>query len=151
MEEAIKSANNTKYGLAAGIITKNIDTANTVSRSIRAGVVWINCYFTIGGDVPFGGYKMSGFGRDLGMEALHKYLQNVSINEHVSANNNIANCTHLDDLFGAKSGEGGACMRTRCTITVLDGSGDPAGNNVSRGSQDDNFIGCRFAFRSGQN
>ncbi|XP_020221618.1 aldehyde dehydrogenase family 2 member C4 [Cajanus cajan] len=79
MEEAIKSANNTKYGLAAGIVTKNIDRANTVSRSIRAGVVWINCYFTIGSDVPFGGYKMSGFGRDLGMEALHKYLQVKSV------------------------------------------------------------------------
>ncbi|RDX70942.1 Aldehyde dehydrogenase family 2 member C4, partial [Mucuna pruriens] len=79
MEEAIKSANNSKYGLAAGIVTKNLDTANTVSRSIRAGIVWINCYFTLGSDVPFGGYKMSGFGRDLGLEALHKYLQVKSV------------------------------------------------------------------------
>jgi len=79
MEEAIKSANNTKYGLAAGIVTKNLDTANTMSRSIRAGIVWINCYFTVGSDVPFGGYKMSGFGRDLGLQALHKYLQVKSV------------------------------------------------------------------------
>jgi len=79
MEEAIKSANNTKYGLAAGIVTKNLDTANTMSRSIRAGIVWMNCYFNVGCDVPFGGYKMSGFGRDMGLEALHKYLQIKSV------------------------------------------------------------------------
>ncbi|KAK7398937.1 hypothetical protein VNO78_10111 [Psophocarpus tetragonolobus] len=79
MEEAIKSGNNTKYGLAAGIMTQNLDIANTVSRSIRAGIVWINCYFTAGSDVPFGGYKMSGFGRDMGMVALHKYLQLKSV------------------------------------------------------------------------
>ncbi|XP_028804948.1 aldehyde dehydrogenase family 2 member C4-like [Neltuma alba] len=79
MEEAIKSANNTKYGLAAGIVTKNIDIANTVSRSIRAGTIWINCYFAFGDDVPFGGYKMSGFGKEHGMEAVHKYLQVKSV------------------------------------------------------------------------
>ncbi|KAK4280864.1 hypothetical protein QN277_012429 [Acacia crassicarpa] len=79
MEDAIKSANNTKYGLAAGIVTKNIDIANTVSRSIRAGMIWINCYFAFGHDVPFGGYKMSGFGKDCGLEALHKYLQVKSV------------------------------------------------------------------------
>ncbi|XP_027340278.1 aldehyde dehydrogenase family 2 member C4-like [Abrus precatorius] len=79
IEEAIKSANNSKYGLAAGIVTKNLDTANTMSRSIRAGTIWINCYFAFGNDVPFGGYKMSGFGRDLGLEALHKYLQVKSV------------------------------------------------------------------------
>ncbi|KAK7358315.1 hypothetical protein VNO77_00242 [Canavalia gladiata] len=79
IEEAIKSANNTKYGLAAGIVTKNLDTANTVSRSIRAGTVWINCYFAFGDDIPFGGYKMSGFGKDHGMEALHKYFQVKSV------------------------------------------------------------------------
>ncbi|KAL5052593.1 hypothetical protein RYX36_033275, partial [Vicia faba] len=79
IEEAIKSANNTRYGLAAGIVTKNLDIANTVSRSIRAGVIWINSYLALGSDIPFGGYKMSGFGRDLGLEALHKYLQVKSV------------------------------------------------------------------------
>uniref|UniRef100_A0A803MQ47 Aldehyde dehydrogenase 1 n=1 Tax=Chenopodium quinoa TaxID=63459 RepID=A0A803MQ47_CHEQI len=73
IEEAIERANSTQYGLAAGIVTKNIDIANTVSRSIRAGVIWINCYFAFDLDCPYGGYKMSGFGRDLGMEALYKY------------------------------------------------------------------------------
>ncbi|XP_061366492.1 aldehyde dehydrogenase family 2 member C4-like [Gastrolobium bilobum] len=79
IEEAIKKANNTRYGLAAGIVTKNLDIANTVSRSIRAGIIWINCYFAFDIDCPFGGYKMSGFGRDYGLEALHKYLQVKSV------------------------------------------------------------------------
>ncbi|KAI3974007.1 hypothetical protein MKX01_030583 [Papaver californicum] len=75
VEEAIERANKSRYGLAAGIVTNNLNIANTVSRSIRAGVVWINCYFAFDRDCPYGGYKMSGFGRDLGMEALEKYLQ----------------------------------------------------------------------------
>ena len=79
MEEAIERANNTRYGLAAGIVTKNIDTANTVSRSIRAGIIWINCYFAFDNDCPYGGYKMSGFGRDLGLDALYKYTQVKSV------------------------------------------------------------------------
>ncbi|KAL6507724.1 Aldehyde dehydrogenase 2 member C4 [Orobanche gracilis] len=79
VEEAIKRANASKYGLAAGVMTNNLDIANTVSRSIRAGVVWINCYFAFGADLPYGGYKMSGFGRDMGMESLNSYLQVKSI------------------------------------------------------------------------
>jgi coniferyl-aldehyde dehydrogenase len=79
IDEAIKKANNTKYGLAAGIVTKNLDVANTVSRSIRAGTIWINCYFAFDNDCSYGGYKMSGFGRHLGMEALHKFLQVKSV------------------------------------------------------------------------
>ncbi|KAM7258653.1 hypothetical protein ACFE04_014394 [Oxalis oulophora] len=79
VEEVIKKANCSKYGLAAGIVTKNIDIANTVSRSIRAGIIWINCYFAFDLDVPYGGYKMSGFGRDMGMDALDSYLQVKSV------------------------------------------------------------------------
>ncbi|KAG2713177.1 hypothetical protein I3760_04G163800 [Carya illinoinensis] len=62
VEEAIKRANSTRYGLAAGIVTKDINVANTVSRSIRAGSIWINCYGALDYDCPFSGYKMSGFG-----------------------------------------------------------------------------------------
>ncbi|KAM5547706.1 aldehyde dehydrogenase family 2 member C4 [Rosa sericea] len=79
IEEAIQRANCTKYGLAAGIVTKNIDVANTVSRSIRAGNIWINCYFAIDNDCPFGGYKMSGFGKDWGMQGIHKYMHTKSV------------------------------------------------------------------------
>lgn len=79
VEEATQRANCTKYGLAAGILTKDINLANTVSRSIRAGIIWINCYFAFDSDVPYGGYKMSGFGRDMGLEALQKYLHVKSV------------------------------------------------------------------------
>lgn len=79
VEEAIQKANNTRYGLAAGVVTKNIDIANTVSRSVRAGVIWINCYFAFDNDCPFGGCKMSGFGKDMGMDALDKYMHTKTV------------------------------------------------------------------------
>ncbi|KAG9459284.1 hypothetical protein H6P81_003792 [Aristolochia fimbriata] len=79
IDEAIQKANSTRYGLAAGIVTKDINVANKVSRSIRAGSIWINCYFAFDNDSPFGGYKMSGFGRDNGLAALEKYLQTKSV------------------------------------------------------------------------
>ncbi|KAJ4846392.1 Aldehyde dehydrogenase 2 member C4 [Turnera subulata] len=79
IEEAIQRANNTRYGLAAGIVTKDLNVANTVSRSIRAGTIWINCYSAFDVDCPTGGYKMSGFGREKGLEGLNEYLQTKSV------------------------------------------------------------------------
>ncbi|XP_077233750.1 aldehyde dehydrogenase 2C4 isoform X2 [Tasmannia lanceolata] len=79
VDEAIERGNKTRYGLAAGIVTKDLNVANRVSRSIRAGVIWINCYFAFDRDCPYGGYKMSGFGRDMGLHALDKYLQTKSV------------------------------------------------------------------------
>ncbi|CAH1426372.1 unnamed protein product [Lactuca virosa] len=79
IEEAIERANSTRYGLAAGIATNNLNIANTVSRSLRAGIVWINCYLAFDADSPYGGYKLSGFGREFGMEGLYKYLQVKSV------------------------------------------------------------------------
>ena len=79
IEEAIERANKSRYGLAAGIVTKDLNVANTVSRSIHAGSIWINCYFAFDNDCPFGGYKMSGFGSDFGLDALHKYLHVKSV------------------------------------------------------------------------
>uniref|UniRef100_A0A2N9FXN1 Aldehyde dehydrogenase domain-containing protein n=1 Tax=Fagus sylvatica TaxID=28930 RepID=A0A2N9FXN1_FAGSY len=79
IDEAIKRSNSTRYGLAAGIVTKDLNVANTVSRSIRAGTIWINCCLVVDNDCPLGGYKMSGFGREFGLEALHKYLQVKSV------------------------------------------------------------------------
>lgn len=75
VEEVIKRANTTKYGLAAGVFTKNIDTANTLSRGLRAGTVWVNCFDVFDAGIPFGGYKMSGIGREKGIYSLHNYLQ----------------------------------------------------------------------------
>ncbi|KAJ4708414.1 Aldehyde dehydrogenase family 2 member like [Melia azedarach] len=79
IEEGIKRANDTRYGLAAGIVTKDLNIANTVSRSIRAGIIWINCYLAFDKDCPYGGCKMSGFGRDCGLEAVYKFLHIKSV------------------------------------------------------------------------
>ncbi|KAG0461498.1 hypothetical protein HPP92_021795 [Vanilla planifolia] len=79
IEEAIEKANNTIYGLAAGIVTNDLNIANTVSRSIRAGMIWINCYAAFDRNCPYGGYKMSGFGKDLGLQALDKYLHEKTV------------------------------------------------------------------------
>eukprot|EP00253_Pinus_taeda_P014418 PITA_14418 len=74
IEEAIELGNKTIYGLAAGIMTKNIDIVNRLSRSIRAGVIWVNCYAALDPDTPIGGYKMSGIGREQGLDVLKNYL-----------------------------------------------------------------------------
>lgn len=71
----IKRANNSRYGLAAGVFTQNLDTANTVTRALRAGTVWINCFDVFDAAIPFGGFKMSGFGREKGIYSLNNYLQ----------------------------------------------------------------------------
>lgn len=75
LDEVIKRANATRYGLAAGVFTKNIDTANTLTRALRAGTVWVNCFDVFDAAIPFGGYKMSGIGREKGIYSLHNYLQ----------------------------------------------------------------------------
>lgn len=76
VEDAIRIANDTEYGLAAAVWTSNVTTAHTVSRRLRAGTVWVNCYDE-GGDMnfPFGGFKQSGNGRDKSLHALEKYTE----------------------------------------------------------------------------
>ncbi|GMF76999.1 unnamed protein product [Aspergillus oryzae] len=74
-EEAIKIGNSSSYGLAAAVHTKNVNTAIRVSNSLRAGTVWINCYNMINYQAPFGGFKESGLGRELGSYALENYTQ----------------------------------------------------------------------------
>ena len=73
--EGIQLANRSMYGLAAGIWTKDIQKAHRVARAIKAGTVWINTYNFYDPAAPFGGYKFSGFGRDLGREALDNYTE----------------------------------------------------------------------------
>ncbi|KAH7570262.1 hypothetical protein ACOSP7_018299 [Xanthoceras sorbifolium] len=75
LSEVVKRANNSSYGLAAGVFTQNIDTANTLTRALRVGTVWINCYDVFDAAIPFGGYKMSGQGREKGIYSLQNYLQ----------------------------------------------------------------------------
>src|SRR3954454_7536900 len=73
--EGLRLANDTPYGLAAGLWTRDVNKAHRLSRAIRAGVVWVNTFDTADVTVPFGGYKQSGFGRDKGMAALDGYTQ----------------------------------------------------------------------------
>ncbi len=75
VDEAIHIANDTKYGLAAMIWSKDLEKANKVARRLRCGTVWINTYGAFLNEAPFGGYKQSGFGRELGMAGLLEYTQ----------------------------------------------------------------------------
>jgi len=75
VEEVIERANDTSYGLAAAIHTKDIRLATRVMNSLDAGTVWINCYNVFFDQLPFGGYKQSGIGRELGEYALREYSQ----------------------------------------------------------------------------
>uniref|UniRef100_H2YC03 aldehyde dehydrogenase (NAD(+)) n=1 Tax=Ciona savignyi TaxID=51511 RepID=H2YC03_CIOSA len=75
MEEVIERANNTTYGLAAAVFTKDLNTAITVSNSIRAGTIWVNTFNSFTSMTPFGGYKMSGQGRELGEYGLANYTE----------------------------------------------------------------------------
>jgi phenylacetaldehyde dehydrogenase len=68
-------ANDTPYGLGAGIWTKDISKAHALAKKIRAGTVWINCYNIFDAALPFGGYKQSGWGREMGHEALEAYTE----------------------------------------------------------------------------
>jgi aldehyde dehydrogenase (NAD+) len=73
--DVVKIANNTTYGLAAAVHTTNLNTAINVSNKLKAGTVWVNCYNLIHHQLPFGGFKESGIGRELGEAALANYTQ----------------------------------------------------------------------------
>ncbi|MEH7094308.1 aldehyde dehydrogenase family protein [Neobacillus vireti] len=75
LDEAIQMANDTIYGLAAGVWTRDVNKAYQVARKLQAGVVWINDWHMLRSDAPFGGYKQSGIGRELGKHSLDAYTQ----------------------------------------------------------------------------
>ena len=79
LEAGVQLANRSMYGLAAGIWTKDIQKAHRTARAIRAGTVWINSYNFYDSGAPFGGFKASGFGRDLGRDALDGYLETKTV------------------------------------------------------------------------
>jgi aldehyde dehydrogenase (NAD+) len=79
LDEAIARANDTPYGLAAGVWTKDVKKAHYVARKLQAGTVWINTYNVYDTATPFGGYKQSGFGREMSAHALEHYTQVKSV------------------------------------------------------------------------
>jgi acyl-CoA reductase-like NAD-dependent aldehyde dehydrogenase len=78
-DEAIRLANDTRYGLAAAVATRDISRAHKMARAIKAGVIWVNTYGELDPSFSFGGFKESGFGRELGPESLDAYTQTKSV------------------------------------------------------------------------
>ena len=77
--DAVFQGNDTTYGLAAALWTKDISRAHKVARALKAGTVWINCYGAADTAMPFGGYKQSGFGRENGKYAIDLFTQIKSV------------------------------------------------------------------------
>jgi aldehyde dehydrogenase (NAD+) len=77
--DAVLQGNATLYGLAAGVWTQDVSKAHRVARALRAGTVWVNCYNVFDVVSPFGGYKQSGYGRELSRYALDLYTQVKSV------------------------------------------------------------------------
>jgi phenylacetaldehyde dehydrogenase len=79
LDDLIAKANDTIYGLAAGVWTRDIQKAHRIASQLRAGTVWINCYNVFDAALPFGGYKQSGWGREMGHEVLEAYTEVKSV------------------------------------------------------------------------
>ncbi len=79
VDEVIERGNNTMYGLAAAVWTRDVTKAHRVASQLRAGTVWVNCYDVFDAGAPFGGFKMSGMGRELGIRGLDAYLETKTV------------------------------------------------------------------------
>jgi acyl-CoA reductase-like NAD-dependent aldehyde dehydrogenase len=82
IEKALHIANNTPYGLSAGVWSASIDTCMSVARGVRSGTVWVNTFMEGYPELPFGGYKQSGIGRELGKRAVEDYTEEKTIQFH---------------------------------------------------------------------
>lgn len=78
-DDLIRRANDTPFGLASAVWTKDVSKAHTIAKQLRAGTVWVNCYNIFDASLPFGGYKESGWGREMGPEVFELYTQTKSI------------------------------------------------------------------------
>lgn len=79
IDEVIERANKSSFGLAAGVWTENVKNAHYVASKVRAGTVWVNCYNVFDAASPFGGFKQSGLGREMGSYALNNYTEVKSV------------------------------------------------------------------------
>jgi phenylacetaldehyde dehydrogenase len=79
LDDIVAQANDTRYGLAAGIFTNDLNKAHLVAERLQAGTVWVNCYGAIHPTMPFGGFKESGWGREFGSEGIEAYLEKKSV------------------------------------------------------------------------
>jgi aldehyde dehydrogenase (NAD+) len=79
VDEVIERANRTFYGLAAAVWTQDIDKAHRFAKEVKAGTVWVNCYHIVDTTTPFGGFKMSGQGRENGEAALEHYTETKTV------------------------------------------------------------------------
>ena len=80
LEEVVARSNATEYGLAAAVWTRDISKAHAIAAQVRAGTVWVNCYDAFDAAAPFGGFKRSGIGRELGEKALENYTELKTVN-----------------------------------------------------------------------
>lgn len=85
VEEAIEIANAVDYGLSAGVWSRDLDTCLTIGRKVRAGTIWMNTFMDGASELPFGGYKQSGLGRELGRHAVEDYTESKTLNMHIGA------------------------------------------------------------------
>jgi betaine-aldehyde dehydrogenase len=85
-EEAVRLANDTQYGLAGGIFTKDLTRAHRVLPQLRCGITWVNFYHPTFNELPWGGYKQSGTGRELGLYGIEAYLETKQININLESN-----------------------------------------------------------------